>query len=370
MRNKSGYYINEHNIIYVQGTVDGKFVRKSTRKQATKDNLNWIKKHHMDVLLKLTDKKQSKKTDFQSYGLQVLQNTSFKRSANQQRDVTGKFNNHLVPHFKNFNLQDIKTDDIENWRTSIKKQKNLSNSTINKTQEILNLIMKKALANDLVQKNYVELVDKLPTQHEKKVPYTEHELRLILEHSSGWFHTYLMLVASSGLRVGEAIGLKWEDIDLNNSFIDLKRSISKGKIVDNTSLTNKTKNHNRIIPLDQTTVKELVGYFQNKPNDTWVFVNQYDKPFYDGRNINKYYWKPLLAKLNIADRDMYTLRHTWLSIMKNNGADDNWLKAVGGWKQSSKVMDDHYYTFDQSKLTISNANNFFSHIEVNKKKVG
>ncbi len=184
----------------------------------------------------------------------------------------------------------------------------------------------------------------------------------MLEHSSGWFKTYLILVSSSGLRVGEALGLQWEDLDLNNGFIDLKRSISKGTITDETSTTNKTKNHQRIIPLDTTTIKELANYCLNKPNDTWLFVTKYNKPFYDGRNINKYYWKPLLAKLNIKDRTMYALRHSFVTIMKNNGASDSWLKSVIGHKQSSKVMDDVYFTFDSKKLKITNSNNFFSHI--------
>ncbi len=362
MKNNNGYYINKFNKIYVQGSVDGIFYRKSTKKDATKTNVAYIKKYHYEVLLKLIDKNEEKKEliSLESFGILVISNSSIKRSANQQRDTLSKFNNHILPSFKNFALNEIKVSDVEYWQNQLLNK--LSSSTVKKCKEILNLIFKKALADDLILKNYVELSNNIEVHSEKKEPYTEHELRLLLEHSKGWFKTYLILVSSSGLRVGEALGLKWEDIDLNNGFMDLQRSISKGKVVDKTSLTNKTKNHQRIIPLDPATVKELCIYRTNKPNDNWLFVNKYNKPFYDGKNVNKYYWKPLLSELNIKDRTMYALRHSFVSIMKNNGATDSWLKSVIGHKQSSKVMDDVYFTFDSKKHKITNLNNFFSYI--------
>jgi len=49
--------------------------------------------------------------------------------------------------------------------------------------------------------------------------------------------------------------------------------------------------------------------------------------------------------------------------MKNNGADESWLKSVGGWTQSSKVLNDHYFTFQSSKKDIKKANNFFYNLE-------
>jgi integrase len=367
MRNKEGYYINNFEIIYVQGTVDGIFYRKSTKKKATTDNIRYVKKNHRDVLLKLIDKKQTVKTSLKDYGLMIINNTSTKRSINQQRDTLGKFTNHILPTFKNFALTDIKASDVEYWQNQLLKT--LSTSSVKKCREILNLILKKATADDIVTKNYVELADNIQVISEKKIPYTEHELRLLLEHSTGWFHTYLILVSSSGIRVGEALGLQWEDIDFNNCYIDLKRSISKGIVVDETSTTNKTKNHKRLIPLDKTIMKELISHFKNRTNDVWVFVNKYNEPFYDGRTINKYYWKPLLVKLHIKDNTMYALRHTFVTIMKNNGATDSWLKSVIGHKQSSKVMDDSYYTFDTNSHKISNANNFFHYIDKKDKVV-
>ena len=56
IRNKTTGELEAGNIIYVLGTVDGKFYRKSTGKEANKLNIAWIKKNARDVLLKLIDK--------------------------------------------------------------------------------------------------------------------------------------------------------------------------------------------------------------------------------------------------------------------------------------------------------------------------
>lgn len=358
-KNKDTNIWEAGNVIYVIGTVDGISYRKSTKKAATRLNIAWIKKNARDVLLKLIDKeKPEKKTDLKGFGLMVLETTARdKRNNSTQKCKVGNFNNHILPYFKNYSLNDIKTTDIEIWQNKLLQTK--SSSTVKKCRDILSLIFKKAQADDLVAKNYVDFADNITVVSKKRIPYTKEELRLMIEHSSGWFKVFLTLVFSTGLRTGEAIGLQWEDIDFNNGFIDLKRSITKSVISDETDTTNKTKNHSRIIPLDNTLRDELMKYYKDKANDTWVFVNKDNTYFSDSKSINKYYWKPLLAKLEIEDRDLYTTRHTYATIMKNNGADESWLKSVLGHKQSSTVLNDVYFTHESSKEDIEMANNFF-----------
>jgi integrase len=373
LKNKKTGKIEAGNVIYVLGTIDGIFYRRSTKKKVNSINIAWIKKNARDVLLKLIAKeeihnKPIKLNDLESFGTMVLETTARgRRSANSQKCKLGNFKNHILPYFENYGLCDIKTTDVEVWQNKLLEK--YSTSTVKKCRDILNLIFKKAQADDLVNKNYVEFADNVAVKSKKKVPYTKEELRLMVEHSTGWFKLYLTLVFSTGLRIGEAIGLQWEDIDLNNGFIDLKRSISKGVIVDATDETNKTKNHQRIIPLDNTLKKELANYFMDRPDDTWVFVNKYGNHFGDSKTLNVYYWKPLLAKLDIEDRTMYATRHTFVTLMKNNGADTAWLKSVIGHKQSSTVLDDVYFTHKSSAKDIKLANNFFHIISADSEKV-
>lgn len=389
VRNKTTGELEEGNVIYVLGTVDGKFYRKSTGKEATKLNIAWIKKNARDVLLKLIDKQdieKSSKTSLEEYGLKVIQATARARAVNTQKEKEGYFKNHILPYFQSrniFYIEDIKTTEIEIWQNKMLQEK--STSTVKKCKDTLSLIMNKAVADDIINKNYVSLSDAITVTTTKRVPYTAGEITTLLKESDGWFKVFLYLVFSTGLRTGEAIGLRWEDIDFENSYIDLKRSITKGRVTEkdgNCSIdeyvdngfkikvfnnTNKTKNHTRIIPLDLTTRDILVNHFQDRIHDEWVFVSgKTNSVFSDSTTINKYYWKPLLNKTRIEDKDLYTARHTYISIMKNNGADDAWLKSTVGHKQSSNVLNDVYFTHESNSNDIKRANNFFFNLEKRK----
>ncbi|QDF29010.1 tyrosine-type recombinase/integrase [Halarcobacter anaerophilus] len=386
-RNKTTGELEDGNVIYVLGTVDGKFYRKSTGKEATKLNIAWIKKNAREVLLKLINKQNTKveKTSLEEYGLKVIEATARGRSISTQKEKKGYFNNHILPYFKSKGftyIEDIKTTEIEMWQNHMLDNK--SSSTAKKCKDTFALIMDKAAADDIINKNYVKLAYSFTVTTEKRVPYTPGEVTTLIKESEGWFKVFLYLIFSTGVRTGEALGLMWDDIDFNNGFIDLKRSITKSrvttkegntstedfiqngyKIVENNN-TNKTKNHTRLIPLDDTTKNILMEYYQERTQDEWIFVSKNNTCFSDSKTVNKYYWKPLLFKTKIEDKDLYTSRHTYVTIMKNNGADEAWLKSVGGWTQSSKVLNDVYFTHESSKKDIKLANNFF-HI-VNEKE--
>ena len=389
VRNKATGLLEEGNIIYVLGTVDGKFYRKSTGKEATKLNISWIEKNARDVLLKLIDNKNTEKplkTSLEEYGLKVIQATSRARAFHTQKEKEGYFRNHILPYFQEKNiyfLEDIKTTEIELWQNKMLKEK--STSTVKKAKDTLSLIMNKALADDIINKNYVTLSDPITVVTTKKVPYTAGEVTTLLKESDGWFKVFLYLIFSTGLRTGEAIGLMYSDIDFENGFIDLKRSITKGRVTEKDgncpideyiqngykikifNNTNKTKNHQRIIPLDDTTKSILLEHFKNRTHNEWVFVShKTNMVFSDSTTINRYYWKPLLNKTKIQDKDLYTSRHTYISIMKNNGADSAWLKATIGHVQSSKVLDDVYFTHESNLNDIKRANNFFLNLSKRK----
>jgi acylphosphatase len=167
-RNKKTGKLESMNVIYVLGTVDGRFYRKSTKKEATKLNIAWIKKNHRDVLLQLIDKDKeklmpTKKTDLESFGTMVLETSARgRRSANSQKCKIGNFKNHILPYFENYSLNDIKTTDVEVWQNKLLEK--YSTSTVKKCRDILNLIFKKAQADDLVNKNYVEFVDNIAVE--------------------------------------------------------------------------------------------------------------------------------------------------------------------------------------------------------------
>jgi len=63
--------------------------------------------------------------------------------------------------------------------------------------------------------------DRIPTQD---------ELRAIMEHSDIQTRALIMLLSSSGMRAGEAVQLKWSDLDLGRGMIRVRAETTKGKV--------------------------------------------------------------------------------------------------------------------------------------------
>lgn len=365
-----GWFENEYGIIYVQGTVDKKFYRKTTNKKATKINLKWIEKNHRDVLLKIIaeeNESENKAKDslwFKEFAKEVLALSSNERNEAGQKDLESKLKNHIIPYFEKYKLTDMKPLDIERWQLELLETK--ASGTVKKCRDIISRTMKSAVANDLITKNPCDFAKNVRVTHEKTIPYTEPEVRLMIEKADGWLKMFLILAISTGLRTGEVMALKWEDINLEEGFIDLERSITKGIITDASSITNRTKNHQRIVELISDTKVMLANYHMSRPHEEWLFVSKYKEPFKESKSIVKYHFKPLLKKLGIQYKSLKATRHTFTSMMLNNGFDKAWVKAMLGHSPKSTVTDEHYFQYQRNDKRLDAANNFFNFNRVEK----
>lgn len=355
-----GWFVNECGVIYLRGTVDGKSIRKSTGKKATKLNIEWIKKHAQNELNKLAraeeEDRKFVRTNIEDFGMQVIELTSHKRDEAGNKDYRQKLRDYIVPFFKKYNLDDIKAIHIEMWQQEMLKKK--STATVKRCRNLLNIIMTKAEGSDIIAKNPLKFADNIKVEHEKRTPYTELEMRTIIDNAEGWFKVFVLLAFSTGMRTGEVMALKWDDINLEERYIRLERSITKGKIKDKSNTIGKTKPHERTIELMADMIVMLKEYYKIKRNDKWLFVSKYDEPFKESKTIVKYYLMPLLVKNSIEYKGLYTTRHTFITMMINKGFDKTWVQEMVGHKVNSDVTDNHYFTYLRDNERLESVNNF------------
>lgn len=348
-----GWFVNEHGIIYVQGSVDGKFKRKTTGLKNTAGNIAYIKKNYCDVLLqKINEDKVVIDTDFEAFGRSAIEAGAKKvdRNGNEsrkgrgemaQRDALSKFENYILPFFREYSLADIKPMHVEAWLSGIMQHK--STSTANKCKNLFGEIMHKACANDIVQKNPVDYVDKVEVSYEKQEAYSIVDALKLMRNATGWMHTYLNLAFTTGMRTGELLALKWEDIDWEHSCIYLQRSVSKGRISHGSV---GKKNHSRIVPL-MPQILEILKDAQELKTSGWMFPSRSGSCYKESKSIVKYHFKPLLEKLEIEYISLYATRHTFSTIVDNLRVDTSTIDSMVG--NSEKVRKDHYVTFQMTQ---------------------
>jgi len=342
-----GVFKIRNNVIYVHGSIDGIFYRKSTGKKLTPATKQWIKKANpLDELSKLLNKETNviSTNSFEKFGYMVLDLTSSRRQQASQKELESIFKNRILPSFKRFRLEDIKPLDIINLLE--KQKKEVCNDRVKRLKNLLNTIFDYAYDNDLVEKNPVQarsvkLVDLSYTPQNTKA-YTTEEIALILKNAKGWIKVFLELSFKLGLRTGECMALKWSDFDLKNEKLSLRRSITKGIVTEQKESSFSNKNHFRTIQLFPDLVRLLKTYYEIRPSDEWLFINKDGRVYRDSRTISDYHLKPLLKKIGVEYKTLYATRRSYASVMSFGGENLEDIQKIMGHSKGSKITEKHY----------------------------
>ncbi|DAB34099.1 MAG TPA: hypothetical protein CFH82_07010 [Sulfurospirillum sp. UBA12182] len=333
--------------IYVHGTINGIFYRKSTGRTATKLSLAWMKKQNpMQVLEEIlqNENQRIESTTFESFGYEVVNLTKSNRGISTQNDWKSLFKNKILPYFKHYRFEDVRPIDVVNFLESHRGK--LSNDRVKKLKYILRTIFAYAEENGLMVKNPVTSISvsqvNLKYKPKNTPSYTTDEIAKILKHAKGWMKVFLDLSFTLGLRTGETIGLKWEDFDFETGKLHLKRSISKSQITEQNSEQESNKNHFRVLQLFPQSLELLKKYYEFRPDDEWLFINKDGNNYGSSQMIIRTHFKPFLKEIGVPYKTLYATRRSYASVMKYAGENLGVIQKTMGHAQGSKITEKHY----------------------------
>ena len=184
-----------------------------------------------------------------------------------------------------------------------------SKKTINLYLAIFQKMYNLAIENERVKKNPFksEVFFKLnPT----KMQYlSKDEISTLLDASPDYFSPLIITALNTGLRVGNILNLKWNDINFKLNIIEL--------------VENKGKKHMRI-PMNEKLIKCLNGV--EKTSD-YVFINPHTGEPWNRTTFGKL-WRKVREKANLNDFKFHGLRHTVGSILASEGVSIPTIKAL------------------------------------------
>lgn len=325
---------------YIDFNYENKRIKRSTGLIANDENLQLIKKQIVpEIIVALTGKKEVLFFD-KSINLLDFSYKYFEIHKNNVREhVYNKnlknFNNHIKPYFKDFELDKVKPFHIESWQN--KHLLKYKIATVSKYRSILYSIFEKALHNELIPFNPVSRVksplttNKTFTKLDEKdndeiTPFTNNELQLILDAATGNLYYIIIVMVYTGMRPGEIIALNWNDIDYDKKRIAIDKTIVNGKVGD--VKTQSSVRYVDILPILEIELKELQ---KKSGNYDYVFISAFKKPYYSHNVLTKRF-KELVKKIDIKEREMYNLRHTFASSMITQGENILWVSRMLGHK--------------------------------------
>ena len=139
--------------------------------------------------------------------------------------------NHLVPGVGRVRLADLKPAHLRSLYRRM-EDRGLSSRTIKYTHTIAKKSLKDAVRDDLIPRNAADGVDPPQVRQREMKPLSADQARTLLETAaaSGNRLTALFTLAlHTGMRPGEILALKWEDVDVVGDKLAVRRSLSNGK---------------------------------------------------------------------------------------------------------------------------------------------
>jgi integrase len=244
------------------------------------------------------------------------------------RGYVSKVNTHILPNFGNITLADFKPSMFKAWAANSK----LSPKSINEVRSIMHGIFKEQFNDCIIESNPIEKCEPMARRTKRVAPFTPEQRQAIIsaiaDPVARDFYTFAF---NTGLRTGEQLGLRWQDVDFDKQRIYIRQSIVNGKLAGT-----KTESSDRTHHLDERAQIVLLNIRQYHPNlspDERVFIDPTTmKPWKNDGVPRERYWKAALKTAGVPYQRPYTCRHTYASTMLTAGCDPSWLAKQMGHK--------------------------------------
>lgn len=250
-------------------------------------------------------------------------------------NLTGIFNNYIIPVLGNKCLQDIGRDDIKRLAEFLSMQ-NLSithaKTCLSRLGSILNYAIKEQLLSHNIAKitDVTHILSKCKPARKISAYDLEAAKKILKYTSERKKYAIYYLLLQTGMRVGEASALTWDDIDLKRKTININKILvyiqKRGLSIE---ARTKTESGLRTISITDSLCNFLIE-LKKKSNSNKVFANRNNN--YDNHMNLRAKWVRACAEMNIEYKNMHALRHTWATLTISAGANIKVVSKMLGHK--------------------------------------
>ena len=277
----------------------------------------------------------------------------------------GYVRKHLVPALGALPLDKLIPADLQRLYLQKLQQDHLSPKTIANLHACLHRALQQAVKEQLILSNPCDAVD-LPRKDaaEISVLTREQQAQLMQESYRHRYGVFIRLALSTGMRIGEIVGLRWSDVDLNNRILFVRSTLNRLPTVDGESKTQlfvgtpKTKNGRRSIPLFDAIILDFWDWRKVQEADAqlarcayentgYVVTNEFGRPI-EPRTFRDHYIR-ILRAAGLPHFTFHALRHTFATRAIEQGLDVKALSKILGHASVGFTLDTYAHLLDDHK---------------------
>ncbi|BBL78430.1 Tyrosine recombinase XerC [Rubrobacter xylanophilus DSM 9941] len=225
----------------------------------------------------------------------------------------------------------------------------LSPRTVQYLHVVLHRALKQALRWGLISRNPAEAVDPPKVRKEEMRPLSPEEARRFLEAAEGdRLEALYVLALTTGMRQGELLGLKWEDIDLDAATLTVRRTLTAAEGGRPLFSSPKTAKGRRSIRLTPGAVAALKAHKVRQAEEKlrsplWkdyglVFTTEAGTPI-DRHNLIQRSFLPLLRRAGLPKIRFHDLRHTAATLLLSKGQHPKLVQELLGHSTIAITLD-------------------------------
>jgi integrase len=260
-------------------------------------------------------------------------------------------NKHIVPALGNMRLAKLTPARLQGFYRS-KLDAGLSPRTVQYVHVVLHRALKQALRWALVTRNVAEAVDPPRVPKKEIHPLSPEQARTFLEAARNDRLAALYLLAiHTGMRQGELLNLKWDDVDLDAGVLRVRGT--------------KTARSRRTVTLSETALEALRSHRERQLSEIdrmGILWQKNGLVFATGigtllsrQNLTQRSFRPLLAKAGLPRIRFHDLRHTCATILLSKGVHAKFVQELLGHATIAITLDTYSHVLPGMGRQVSQA---------------
>ena len=271
--------------------------------------------------------------------------------ATSYRAYESQIRNHIVPALGKIKLSRLTPAHLQALYAA-KLREGMKPASVRQIHAILHKALEQAVRFNLIPANPASKVDPPKVRQEEITPLTAEQASKLLDvirDERDRFEALYVLALTTGLRIGELLGLKWSDIDLDARRLRVSRQLqcSEGGLI----FTEPKAASRRTVDLPASTVEALKRHRKRQVEETLkaggayqdndlVFAGDLGGPI-GPEKVTQRAFKPLLKRAGLPEIRFHDLRHTFATLLLARGVHPTYVQRALG-HASVKITLDRY----------------------------
>jgi integrase len=256
---------------------------------------------------------------------------------------------HISPSLGRIKLSKLTATHVQSLYAA-KLRDGLKPSSVRYIYAVLHRAMEQAVRFNLMPFNPAVRVDPPKVRQEEITPLDTEQARIFLAAARGdRFEALDVLSLTVGLRMGEALGLRWSDIDFDAKTLRVSRQLQRVRDGGGLVFSEPKNASRRTVDLPQRAVEALRSHRKRQMEEQlrvgseWqdyglVFATGKGTPL-DAQNIVNRHFKPLLKRAGLPSIRWHDPRHTYATLLLARGTHPTYVQKSLGHASVQLTLD-------------------------------